>query len=1780
MKRFTALLLFCLCLHFSYGQVRQINRIQSYIEEEYQIDVNNILNASSLTVTPDPLGSYTVIDANTIIPHRTGTIHIPITVTDSDNVEHSLNYRVEVVGEIPIYFENSDADYYRNEYKITKWTFDFDYIQLETTPADTNVVISTQDKDSVLFYSEKATLYKVTAGNTYEVRYRLKSSDASNAKVKVDLTFGTHQIYDNKTFTHTSISDADYTEYSFQFESGFNGSCGMRLTAYNKNMTYWFDYMEVQQVGGDVLECSNCDFSECFIPDSLKNWNASSDLYVSLGENKDQTVAGNSFDLAPSSQGQTYISEKKLTVKQDAKYRIAFDCKSSIKNAGVVVSLVTNKSNTLVGKDTIVYAKNKWNEYSGTKFHYIEGNTSYAVKFEFLNKDAVYSIDNVRFMETLPLETPTPYSYKDVSSSKELENALNGLNRGDLITIEGGEYVIEAKIDGATGTEEDPIIIQPAAGQEVLIHGTYTLGNTWSKVKDGTGAWKIKTEDYVQQLWIIPSGEEPQMQTMARWPNIKSNFTQPIKKGYSARETEPGTSWDFNSVWLSVEILNRKDNENVYADHAEWTNADEFGRTYTEDYTGGMIVLKMGYEAVPERILSVDLANQIIHSTVNNYQVLRNAGGKQVFYVTAHRKCLDQPGEWYYDNDTQELYYIPEAGVDPNTLTFAAKNKDVAMSFTNCSGVTIQDLNFFGTTVQTDECTAFKIDNCKLNYPCYIPLAVASHPDRYSLDYGGKTIFKNTNIHINNCEISYFDGYGLKFDGNGKVTPKVTNCLIRHGRWAHAVQMRFQNGAYFARNEVYFTERGNGVKFTSSPGYFKGEYNILHDVATHRSDASMFQLSTGSQPYDTVRYNWFYNSENKGVRCDGEPGGQRASMDHNVGWHLWQGLQVKGSYHSVLNNTLFDNGKRADISILSAKDFGGNEGTKCHNNAAERLTGHRVRPVQEHPLPGIHSHNWNGYYTQVDIRDQIRDPDNFDFRPKPNSVLVDAGTLDGLDDYYLPYIGENPDQGAYEGNSDYYWIPGRMHDKASHPVPPNGSTTCFTDLDIMWLEGFDAVRHKVYFGTNPDKLPLVADIETNKNIYNPGLLDQNTVYYWRVDEVLADGSVVTGDVWFFIPAGTKQTGDNTTSCYEEEFCTTCDNEFVGWESVNASNEFQQVYVSEPMDNVLKIFTNLSPDPQSEFIRLPGINLKLKEMPLMKFEYELGKSFTDATVSVRVTDENDVVSDWYDFTISKDATGRLTRIENLSPLFDKWEAEHGEFGYAKHVDISFWVPNDIAGDGANGKKSIIVDELVLGYCVADDMEKEISIIGQVQKGGTENKKTFVGIQHVTLGVKLPELPVPNEFVVVNPDDLPGSPYIEVLPATDDTYNLDGIIVTPLATSNDYWHINVKAISGELETPVYPFVLDKEKFTALPIITICSGDSVKIFGEYQKQTGAYQHVYKAISGMDSVVLQELVVQQAVVNNLDPVIICTGSETNILGQMQSEPGLYEKVLKTVHGCDSIVRQELIVQDIYENTLPEIFICKGESVAIFGKLTSEPGTYEYHFDSDNYCDSIVYQTVSYHEVHTVVSLNGDKLQSEDLTALKYQWFDCTSGMTVLSGENASSITVEKGKTYQLVITSADNCIDTSICTNGQIITQTIYLQEGWNLVSLNIKPTENFTGTVFPNATTIKTDDVFWNASYPPFLNSLTTIEAGKGYLVYNEIDEIIEVSGTQINTSKFQYNVLSGWSLIGCPYHITTPFSNLFNSTNTLIIKDFDGFWEPEGAFNSINSLEPGKGYFIKR
>lgn len=194
------------------------------------------------------------------------------------------------------------------------------------------------------------------------------------------------------------------------------------------------------------------------------------------------------------------------------------------------------------------------------------------------------------------------------------------------------------------------------------------------------------------------------------------------------------------------------------------------------------------------------------------------------------------------------------------------------------------------------------------------------------------------------------------------------------------------------------------------------------------------------------------------------------------------------------------------------------------------------------------------------------------------------------------------------------------------------------------------------------------------------------------------------------------------------------------------------------------------------------------------------------------------------------------------------------------------------------------------------------------------------------------------------------------------------------------------------------------------------------------------------------------------------------------------------------------------------------------------------------------------------------------------YSWTSIPVGFT--SNEKSPSVGPTADTEYMVEVHDGSQTVTSSIKVTV-IHKQTIELVAGWNLISFNLEPEIKDIKIVLPNAKIVKTFNLFFDADQDEFLNSLSTIEAGKGYLVYNAIDEKVEITGILVKTNGHA-SLQTGWNLIGVPFSESTTFEDAFGTElpNIKVIKDFDGFWQNGGLLNSLEKLEPGKAYFVKQ
>jgi hypothetical protein len=91
---------------------------------------------------------------------------------------------------------------------------------------------------------------------------------------------------------------------------------------------------------------------------------------------------------------------------------------------------------------------------------------------------------------------------------------------------------------------------------------------------------------------------------------------------------------------------------------------------------------------------------------------------------------------------------------------------------------------------------------------------------------------------------------------------------------------------------------------------------------------------------------------------------------------------------------------------------------------------------------------------------------------------------------------------------------------AYNPDPADGAESIGPDnVTLSWTAGFGAKLHTVYLGETFDEVDnATIGNPTGTTSYNPGTLEAEKVYYWRVDEFDAVDTY-KGDVWSFTTPG-------------------------------------------------------------------------------------------------------------------------------------------------------------------------------------------------------------------------------------------------------------------------------------------------------------------------------------------------------------------------------------------------------------------------------------------------------------------------------------------------------------------------------------------------------------------------------------------------------------------------------------------------------------------------------------
>jgi hypothetical protein len=127
------------------------------------------------------------------------------------------------------------------------------------------------------------------------------------------------------------------------------------------------------------------------------------------------------------------------------------------------------------------------------------------------------------------------------------------------------------------------------------------------------------------------------------------------------------------------------------------------------------------------------------------------------------------------------------------------------------------------------------------------------------------------------------------------------------------------------------------------------------------------------------------------------------------------------------------------------------------------------------------------------------------------------GLVPGTTYYWrIDEVNEADPRSPWKGNVWSFTVPPKT---AYNPAPADGAEFVDPNAALSWTAGYGAKMHIIYISDNYEEVNNATGGTSQAPLtYNPGTLEREKVYYWRVDEDDAT-NVYKGDIWSFTTPG-------------------------------------------------------------------------------------------------------------------------------------------------------------------------------------------------------------------------------------------------------------------------------------------------------------------------------------------------------------------------------------------------------------------------------------------------------------------------------------------------------------------------------------------------------------------------------------------------------------------------------------------------------------------------------------
>ena len=466
----------------------------------------------------------------------------------------------------------------------------------------------------------------------------------------------------------------------------------------------------------------------------------------------------------------------------------------------------------------------------------------------------------------------------------EIEETLARGNADITVYLLGGVYELSKpiRISSEDFTAKEYSIRFKAYGDEKpIIRGGNDLTG-WEKI-EGTDIWKTKSNGITQsrelyvndKLAILARGRELRATAWEKTDNPsieKSNYLRsyktfqgdlPVHEGYILHEP--------------------------YAEMVGWKYPSQIEAVYLQGWT---------YVICPVDTIEQTEEGVYMKMHMPSFKDAQIKGGLQVedpsYFQNAY-ELLDEPGEWYLNQNRQEVYYIPRKGEDMNTLKASMPFMESLVQLEGTLEKPLRNITFEG--VEFTQTTYLKPGHEGFSE---IQATLTKNPDiddnmhSHFVKIGASIVLSAVEgSTFMDCKFSKFGGAGIDI-GNGSRDNTIKGCHF-YNIGASAIQI----GGFSLRDahpednrQIVFNTQISNNRIHNIGTVYKGSVGILAGFTkkTEITHNEIFDIA-----YSGISVGWGWGLWDVGGRNPENPEGQpesypifdkpTISSDHIIGWN-------------------------------------------------------------------------------------------------------------------------------------------------------------------------------------------------------------------------------------------------------------------------------------------------------------------------------------------------------------------------------------------------------------------------------------------------------------------------------------------------------------------------------------------------------------------------------------------------------------------------------------------------------------------------------------------------------------------------------------------------------------------------------------------------------------------------------------------------------------------------------------------------------------------------------